>query len=99
MVKPLTSTALTLACCATLLAWSHAARLRSTAARHAPAPGLVVGVTDAGRVQVALDDIAGYMPAMTMAFAMGPQEAARPAAGDRIRFTLRAGEDGAWMEG
>jgi protein SCO1/2 len=57
----------------------------------------VVGVVTAapadGQVMVAHDAIAGYMPAMTMPFALAPGDAV-PALtpGDRVRFTLQAGD-------
>jgi protein SCO1/2 len=98
MRKALTLTAVTLLC-AVVAGWTHAERLRQSGVRRVAATGLVFGMADSGRVRVAHDDIAGYMPAMTMAIALGPDETAAPAAGDRIRFTLRIGPDGTWMEG
>jgi Cu/Ag efflux protein CusF len=56
----------------------------------------VIGVVTArpadGRVTVAHADIPGYMPAMTMPFAIGP-DAPTLAPGDRVRFTLRVAND------
>ena len=41
------------------------------------------------RVMVAHGDIPGYMPAMTMPFAVAADETPSLAAGDRVRFTLQ----------
>jgi protein SCO1/2 len=49
--------------------------------------GVVTAPPADGRVTVAHDAISGYMPAMTMPFAIGP-EAPALAPGDRVRFTL-----------
>ena len=51
------------------------------------------------RVMVSHSDIPGYMPAMTMPFAVGAGETASLAAGDRVRFTLRVTADGSQAEG
>jgi protein SCO1 len=50
------------------------------------------------RVMVAHDDIPGYMPAMTMPFAVAADETPSLAAGDRVRFTLRVTPDGLQAE-
>ena len=99
MWKPLTLTTMLLMIGASLVGWSHAARPDGAGVRRFPAAGLVVGMVDARLVQVAHDDIPGYMPGMTMAFGLGPKESAAPAPGDRIQFTLCVGPDAAWMEG
>ena len=51
------------------------------------------------RVMVAHGDIPGYMPAMTMPFAVAADETASLAPGDRVRFTLRVTADGSQAEG
>ncbi|MEO7273333.1 MAG: SCO family protein [Vicinamibacterales bacterium] len=99
MWKSLTFGAIALALCATLVGWSHAGRLRHTEVRRLPATGLVLGTTGAHQVEVAHDDIAGYMPGMTMAFALAAGDRVPLRAGDRIRFTLRTGAEGTWIEG
>jgi protein SCO1/2 len=50
--------------------------------------GVVVAPLADGRVTVAHDEIAGYMPAMTMAFPVGPGASGSVNAGDRVRFRL-----------
>src|SRR5690349_1416563 len=50
--------------------------------------GVVVEPLANGRITVAHDDIAGYMPAMTMAFSVGPGVSGALNAGDRVRFRL-----------
>lgn len=82
------------------------ARLTGPAAPAEPAGRTytVVGVVTAppgdGRVTVAHEDIADYMPAMTMPFAL---DAGAPApavtAGDRVRFTLHVAGDRVWADG
>ena len=65
------------------------------AGRAFPVTGVVTAAPADGRVMVAHEAIAGYMPAMTMPFALAPGEpvpALTP--GDRVRFTLRV-DDGA----
>jgi protein SCO1 len=57
--------------------------------------GVVTAPIADGRVMVAHEDIAGYMPAMTMPFALDPDAPAALAAGDRVRFTLTVGSDSA----
>ena len=59
--------------------------------------GVVTAAPAEGRVMVAHEEIAGFMPAMTMPFALTPGERA-PALkpGDRVRFTLRVDDHGAW---
>jgi protein SCO1/2 len=51
------------------------------------------------RVMVAHGDIPGYMPAMTMPFAVAADETPSVAVGDRVRFTLRVTADGSQAEG
>ncbi len=51
------------------------------------------------RVMVAHGDIPGYMPAMTMPFAVAADETPSLATGDRVRFTLRVTADGSQAEG
>ena len=74
------------------------ARARRTAAGEpATTTYQVVGVVTAspadGRVMVSHQDIPGYMPAMTMPFAVAPGTPASLSPGDRVRFTLRVGAD------
>ena len=59
-----------------------------------PVTGIVTAAPADGRVMVAHDEIAGYMPAMTMPFAVDVKgmPAVRP--GDRVTVTLRVA--GAW---
>jgi len=73
-------------------------RLSGSGTRRLVGTGVVIGTADARTVQVAHDEIGGYMPAMTMAFALGPAETAVVAPGDRIQFTLRTAPEGTWME-
>lgn len=61
--------------------------------------GVVTAPPADGRLMVAHDEIPGYMPAMTMPFAVGPRVPATLAAGDRVRFTLRVGSDSSVAEG
>ena len=51
--------------------------------------GIVTAPVVDGRVTVAHDDVPGYMPAMTMPFAIDPDVPPALAAGDRVRFILR----------
>ena len=70
------------------------ARMRGAgeATRTFEVTGVVTAPPADGRVTVAHEEVSGYMPAMTMSFAVGHGVAAL-AAGDRVRFTLRvAGE-------
>ena len=99
MRKALTWSVVLLAAGVALGGAGYAARLSGSSGRRLTATGVVVGTPDAGRVQVAHDEISGYMPPMTMTFALGPAERAVLAPGDRIRFTLRTGPDETWMEG
>jgi protein SCO1 len=55
--------------------------------------GVVVAPPAEGRVPVAHEDIPGYMPAMTMPFALAPGASATLAPGDKVRFTLRVAAD------
>ncbi len=57
-----------------------------------PVTGVVTAAPADGALMVSHDDIAGYMPAMTMPFALAPGAPVptmRP--GDRVRFTLEVG--------
>ena len=54
--------------------------------------GVVTAAPADGRVTVAHDAISGYMPAMTMPFAI-EKNAPALAPGDRVRFTLRVAAD------
>lgn len=58
--------------------------------------GVVTAAPAGGQVMVAHEAIAGYMPAMTMPFALAPGDAL-PALtpGDRVRFTLKVGDQAA----
>ena len=75
---------------------------RGTPAGPAPRQFQVTGVVTApiadGRVMVSHDHIHGYMPAMTMPFAVGADTAPPLAVGDRVRFTLTLTDDGARAE-
>ena len=55
--------------------------------------GVITAAPTEGRVMVAHDEITGYMPAMTMPFAVDPDAPPQVRPGDRVRFTLRV--DGA----
>jgi protein SCO1/2 len=61
--------------------------------------GVVTSPIADRRVMVAHDEIPGYMPAMTMPFAVAGNEEASLRAGDRVRFTLRVTTDGPQAEG
>lgn len=78
------------------LAWSW--HDRADGIRRHPVTGIVVAAPANGVVRVAHDDIPGYMPAMTMAFAVGEGEPAAVAAGDRVRFSLRVAPGGVTAE-
>lgn len=57
--------------------------------------GLVIARPEGATVRIAHDDIAGFMPAMTMPFMVEPAEAAASLTpGDRVRFTLLVGPEG-----
>jgi protein SCO1/2 len=59
-----------------------------------PVTGVVTAPPADGRVMVAHEAIADYMPAMTMPFALTPGEALPAmAVGNRVRFTLKVGAD------
>lgn len=91
-----------------LLVMAVSVAVARTRQRADDAPGTrsytVTGVVTAspadGRVMVAHDDIPGFMPAMTMPFALRPVDPV-PAltVGDRVRFTLKVGEEATWAEG
>ena len=78
------------------LAWSW--HDRTDAVRRFPVTGVVVSAPENGVLRIAHDDIPGYMPAMTMAFAVGEAGSAAVAAGDRVRFSLRVAPDGVTAE-
>jgi protein SCO1/2 len=61
--------------------------------------GVVTAPVADGRVMVAHQEIPGYMPAMTMPFAVGPDVPATLAAGDRVRFVLRVTAESSQAEG
>jgi protein SCO1/2 len=56
--------------------------------------GTVTAAPADGNVMVAHEEIAGYMPAMTMPFAVDRQASPAVRPGDKVRFTLRVG--GSW---
>ena len=78
------------------LAWSW--QDRADVVRRFPVTGVVVSTVEKGVVRVAHEDIPGYMPAMTMAFAVGTGESTALAVGDRVRFSLRVAPDGVTAE-
>lgn len=56
--------------------------------------GVVVAPVEGGTMTVAHEDIAGYMPAMTMPFVLEKKEdGARVSPGDRVVFTLVVGQE------
>ena len=56
--------------------------------------GIIRGHLDDGQIVIQHDEIPGYMPAMTMAFALTNQrEGAQLKIGDRVRFRFRVGEE------
>jgi protein SCO1/2 len=69
-----------------------------SAARTFQVTGTVTSPIADGRVMVSHEDIRGYMPAMTMPFAVAAGETSLLRAGDRVRFTLRVTEEGAQAE-
>jgi protein SCO1/2 len=72
----------------------------SPGTRSYPVTGVVTAPPADGRVMVAHDDIAGFMPAMTMPFTLRPADAVPAmAVGDRVRFTLKVGETATWADG
>ncbi|HEY8549583.1 MAG TPA: SCO family protein [Vicinamibacterales bacterium] len=61
--------------------------------------GTVVAPPAGGEVQIAHEEIPGYMAAMTMPFRLADaRDGERLAVGDRLRFTLRVGAQGARIE-
>lgn len=61
--------------------------------------GTVVAAPVGPSVDVAHDEIPGFMPAMTMPFALRhPEEGRHLVPGDRVRFTLRVGQQESWAE-
>jgi protein SCO1 len=81
--------------------------LARTGAEKAAAPasqiykvtGVVTAPVGDGRVMVAHEEIPGYMPAMTMPFAVGPDIPATLLAGDRVRFVLKVTAESSRAEG
>ncbi len=73
-------------------AWIARGRAEEAGVERLPVTGVVVAAPEGRHVRIAHDDIAGYMPAMTMAFTLAGGESARLAPGDRVRFTLRVGQ-------
>lgn len=69
----------------------------SGAARY-EALGVVVTAAQEGRIRISHNDIPGYMPGMTMDFALEPEEGATLGPGDRVRFVLRVGTERSWIE-
>ena len=62
----------------------------SGAARY-EALGVVVTAAQEGRIRISHNDIPGYMPGMTMDFALEPEEGATLGPGDRVRFVAACG--------
>ena len=69
-----------------------------SAARTFQVTGTVTSPIADRRVMVAHEDIPGYMPAMTMPFAVAADETASLKAGDRVRFKLKVTAEGAQAE-
>lgn len=64
-----------------------------------PVTGMVVAAPVGPAVDVAHDDIPGFMPAMTMPFALkDPAQGRDLKPGDRVQFTLRVGQQESWAE-
>jgi protein SCO1/2 len=62
--------------------------------------GTVTAPPAGGQVTVAHEEIAGYMPAMTMPFTLAADRPAPPVRpGDRVRFQLRLGASGLYADG
>ena len=82
-------------------AWISRGPAVEAGVRRLPVTGVVVAAPEGGEVRIAHDDIAGYMPAMTMAFTLAGDQSARLAPGDRVRFRLRVGlaRDGGTVAG
>ncbi len=74
------------------------ARSRAEEARWLPVTGTVVAAPEGGTVRIAHEDIPGYMPAMTMPFAVSAEDAKALRVGDRVQFLLRPESSGLWME-
>jgi len=72
-------------------AWISRGPAVEAGVRRLPVTGVVVAAPEGREVRIAHDDIAGYMPAMTMAFTLAGDQSARLAPGDRVRFRLRVG--------
>jgi protein SCO1/2 len=61
--------------------------------------GVVTAAPADGRLIVSHQDIPGYMPAMTMPFAVAPEAMPALTPGDRVRFTLRVAAEWSRAEG
>lgn len=62
--------------------------------------GVIRGSLDDGQLIIQHDEIPGYMPAMTMAFAIkDPADATRLQHGDRVRFKFRVTDDQSRADG
>jgi protein SCO1 len=72
-------------------AWMVRGPVVEAGVRRLQVTGVVVSVPDGRVVRIAHDDIADYMPAMTMAFTLADGEPARLGPGDTVRFLLRVG--------
>ena len=81
-----------------LLRWNGVGPPRDNDPRY-PVTGVVVAAPVGPAIEVAHDDIPGFMPAMTMPFALrNPEDAAKVTPGDRVRFVLRVGQQASWAE-
>ena len=78
---------------AATVTFARARRTAGASVRTFDVVGVVAAPPADGRITVTHDAIAGYMPAMTMPFVLGPGVPARLTPGDRVRFTLRVAED------
>jgi protein SCO1/2 len=81
------------------LARTGAGKAAAPASQIYKVTGIVTAPVADGRVMVAHEEIPGYMPAMTMPFAVGPDVPATLAAGDRVRFVLKVTAESSWAEG
>jgi protein SCO1/2 len=72
---------------------------RSDGARRFPVTGVVIELTGDGMVAIAHDAVPGFMPAMTMPFALAePGDEERLTPGDRVQFSFRVEETGSRAE-
>jgi len=87
------------ACAAVLVVATLSGCAREAGRRYALRGRVVSVEADVSRVNVAHDDIPGFMPAMTMAFKIRPPGAlAEVRPGDRIEATLVVTEAESWLE-